>query len=62
MTAVNAAGLGRRTDDVGGDAGRRPLAGRGAGRGAEASFAVLYSSVPMCAFTPLSEHRLMIRP
>ena len=27
-----------------------------------ASLAVLYSAVPMWAFTPLSEQRLMIRP
>ena len=27
-----------------------------------ASLAVLYSRVPICAFTPLSEHMLMIRP
>ena len=27
-----------------------------------ASLAVLYSSVPMCAFTPLSEQMLITRP
>ena len=62
MTRRNDADFGR-ADHVDGDAGRRPLAGSGAARRPQCLLAaLLYSRVPMCALTPLSDAMLVMRP